>query len=230
MIKSYAVLVVSFLLGACGEPARPPVSAPPPLMSAGSGSTSATQGSAPPSDPLGVNTTVLTTPSSIASVGSASVRERETFASLTLEIDGKSFSFDKACNGFSNGGLQSASAGAHLSPKRPPWQWMRGCDGTYASFYAGMNRTPEPGVSTVVIFDLRIPGLATQELGSARADTKSKEGAQPTLATFEITTVTPKRISGKFTFEARTVEGGPFKKGSGTFDLPRLPDDTSRGP
>jgi hypothetical protein len=185
--------------------------------------------------PLASPASLATTMKTPADAATTATEEHVTpgqamFASIAIELDGKSLTFDKACSGFAGHAGGTATAGAKLSPGRSPWLWMRGCDGQYASFYVGLTRPPEPGVSNVTIFDLQIPGMKTQELGSARADTKSKIGPQPALATFEIMQVTPHRISGTFRFEARSEAGGPFKPGRGTFDLPRTPNDTSPGP
>jgi hypothetical protein len=210
-------LIVAMLF-ACAE-RHEAKSAPPPLLEPAALTAASTFTAASGAAPSPATT--------VAPLGS--INANQVFANIAIEVDGKHYTFNKACEGFT-GPAGSARAGARLSPGRAPWLWMRGCDGQYATFYAGMNRPPETGISPVSIFDLRIPGLETQELGSARANTKSKEGPQPVLATFEVTSVSATRIAGKFTFEARTTEGGAFKSGTGTFDLPRNPDDTSRGP
>ena len=137
------------------------------------------------------------------------------FADISLLVAGKLVTFSSACRGFS-GGDGTASAGAHLSPGRAPWTWLRGCDGSHATFYAGMTRTPVVGVAVATIFDLTLPGMKPQKLDES--------------GIFEITSVTAERIAGKFEVDVRTAEGGPLVHARGTFDLPRAPDDTSRGP
>jgi hypothetical protein len=137
-----------------------------------------------------------------------------TFADIAMTVNGKTLHFAHSCNSDSSG---LASSLTMRKPKRPIEVSVTGCDGTYAYFHAWLHHPDEPGPATPSLFMVTLPGVDHQDqLANA--------------ARFQITNVTTERVAGTFEVDIRPANGAAPVHATGTFDVPRLPDETRPGP
>ncbi len=122
--------------------------------------------------------------------------------------------FSEHCDGIGDP-KPYASGGAAIKPNRPPHLWVTGCTGKTGYFHAIIDRPPTPGPASASLFLLTMPGRKQVEIKNAR---------------FMITDVTSDHLAGTFELEIPGDGSRSSEQARGHFDVPRLPDDTSRGP
>lgn len=123
--------------------------------------------------------------------------------------------FSEHCDGVGDP-RPTAAGGAAIKPNRPAHLWVTGCSGKTGYFHAIIDRPPTPGPASASLFLLTMPGRKQVEIKNAR---------------FMITDVTGDHLAGTFELEIPgDGSGASSEQARGHFDVPRLPDDTSRGP